>query len=291
MNRRDMLYALGAGLLAGALPRLAIARTDARRTLIGAAWRGPRESDPHFAGALAADWEARTLSIHWSVPLPSRPHGLLVEEDGGLLVCSFRPGEWLLRCDAEGRVMRRLDMAAESPLRNSGHAVLSASGEAYLVTEVDPRSGGGRIAVRDRRTLAKLADWDSHGIEPHQLLLDGDGKLIIANGGITRDAGGKAIDKHRMASSLVRLDGKSGALLGRWTLDDPRTTPPPSGPPRRSSPSSTASGSPPRRAPRRATATAATSPRPTTAASRSPATASTARSSGCRRHRRRSPPS
>ena len=29
--------------------------------------------------------------------------------------------------------------------------------------------------MRDRRTLSKIAEWDTHGLDPHQLLLDGHG--------------------------------------------------------------------------------------------------------------------
>ena len=80
----------------------------------------------------------------------------------------------------------------------------------------------GRIGVRDAKTLQRLDTWDSHGIEPHQLLVDRQGALMIANGGIPRTLADKKFDLERMESSLVRLDGRSGKLLRRWQLADPR---------------------------------------------------------------------
>jgi hypothetical protein len=105
MKRRRFLLAVGA---LAVLPRLALAAGEARQAVLGAAWRGPNKSDPYFAGALVADWEARRLDIRYAVPLPTRPHGLLAEADGGLLVVGVRPGTWLLRCDGRGEVMQQL---------------------------------------------------------------------------------------------------------------------------------------------------------------------------------------
>jgi hypothetical protein len=76
--------------------------------------------------------------------------------------------------------------------------------------------------VRDRQSLRKLAEFDTHGIDPHQLLLDREGHLIVANGGVPRTPADKKLDLHRMDSSLVRLDAGNGTLLRQWRLDDPR---------------------------------------------------------------------
>lgn len=220
MKRRQFLLAAGA---LAALPRLALAASDARRAIIGAAWRGPNKSDPYFAGALVADWETRTLEIRYAVPLPTRPHGLLAEADGGLLVIGVRPGTWLLRCDGKGDVTQQLRVDEEgTTARLNGHAVVAASGDVLYTTETDLKTGRGRIGVRDRRTLRKLAEFDTHGIDPHQLLLDREGHLIVANGGVPRTPADKKFDLHRMDSSLVRLDATNGTLLRQWRLDDPR---------------------------------------------------------------------
>ena len=220
MKRRQFLLAAGA---LAALPRLALSAAEARRAIIGAAWRGPHKSDPYFAGALVADWETRKLEIRYAVPLPTRPHGLLTEADGGLLVVGVRPGTWLLRCDGKGEVTQQVRVDEESATaRLNGHVVVAAKSDVLYTTETDQKTGRGKIGVRDRQTLRKLAEFDTHGIDPHQLLLDREGHLIVANGGVPRTPADKKLDLHRMDSSLVRLDAGNGTLLRQWRLDDPR---------------------------------------------------------------------
>lgn len=191
-------------------------------TRIGASWRGPQAGDPHFAGILEADWDRKSLRILWAQALPTRAHGLLAQADGSLLITGVRPGTWLMRCDTEGRVAQRLQLTDESPnVRLSGHADAPPQGDWLYTTETDYKSGRGRIGVRDRLTLQKLDEWDSHGIEPHQLVLDQHGHLMVANGGVPRTLDDRKVNLDRMDSSLVRLDGRSGRLLRQWKLDDP----------------------------------------------------------------------
>jgi len=190
-------------------------------TLIGAAWRGPNTGDTHYAGVLAADWEKKTLEIRYAVALPTRPHGLVPEAGGGLLVNGVRPGTWLMRCDGSGKVTQQVDVEQESTnVRLSGH--IAVGRELLYTTEIDYNNDQGRIGVRDRRSLKKLDEWASGGIEPHQALIDEAGHLVVANGGVPRTLADKKFDLQRMDSSLVRLDGRSGSVLGQWKLDDPR---------------------------------------------------------------------
>lgn len=217
MQRRDLLRALAGGAL------LPAARAGVRVQRLGAAWRGASDDSPHQVGILEVDWERRTLRIAGAATVPSRPHGLLPEPGGGLVAVALRPGRWLLRLDAEGRVATRLDIADESPARRfDGHVIASADGRVLYTTETDTGSGAGRIGVRDAASFRKLDDWASHGLEPHQLLPDGDAAIVVANGGIRRGPGDRKLDLDRMDSSLVRLDARSGALRGRWTLPDAR---------------------------------------------------------------------
>lgn len=194
-----------------------------QRASIAAAWRGPNPGDAYYAGVLVADWAQKKMLISHAVPLPTRPHGLLPEADGSLLVIGVRPGAWLMRCDGAGQVMQQINLADEkSGARLNGHAIISQRGDVINTTETDIATGRGRIGVRDRRSLKKIDEWDSQGLEPHQLLLDDDGHLMIANGGILRTPADKKYDLHRMESSLVRLDGQSGRLLRQWRPDDRR---------------------------------------------------------------------
>jgi len=225
MRRRELLSWMGA---LAPLPALATSPslptiTPSTPVRLAACWRGPRADSPHEVGVLEADWNSTQLRLQHRLTLPGRAHGLSVEPDGGLLVVAARPGDWLLRCDAQGRLQQRhpLDDDAAST-RLNGHATGLPDGDVIYTAETDVRSGRGRIGVRDRQSLRKLDEWDSHGLEPHQLLMDHEGRLMVANGGIPRTADDRKHDLHRMESSLVRLDARSGALLGRWTLPDPR---------------------------------------------------------------------
>lgn len=205
--------------------RLAAAATEQvpEGASIAAAWRGPNAEDPYFAGILRADWVRKKLDIQHAIALPTRPHGLTPEADGSLLVVGVRPGGWLLRCDRHGRLMQQVNLVDEtSTARLNGHVVPGSCGDVIYTTETDSTSGRGLIGVRDRKSLKKLDEWDSHGLEPHQLLLDNAGNLMIANGGIPRSATDKKYDLHRMVSSLVRLDGQNGRLLQQWQLTDRR---------------------------------------------------------------------
>lgn len=190
---------------------------------IAAAWRGPNSGDTYYAGVMAADWARKKLEIRHAVALPTRPHGLTPEADGSLLVTGVRPGGWLMRIGPDGQVAQQIDIAGESSAaRLNGHVVVSPRGDVIYTTETDSKTGRGLIGVRDRKSLKKLAEWQSHGQEPHQLLVDDAGHLMVANGGIPRTAADKKYDLHRMDASLVRLDGQSGRLLRQWTLDDRR---------------------------------------------------------------------
>lgn len=219
MNRRDFLKLTGAAsLLAGS--QTLLATSDASGVLIAAAWRGPSPTDPYFAGVLVADWASKKIAIRHALQLPTRPHGLLPAADGSILVVGVRPATWMLRIDSDGKLVQQVNETGD--LRFNGHAIVSPAGDLVYTTETDFATGRGRIGVRDAKTLQRLETWDSHGIEPHQLLVDRQGALMIANGGIPRTLADKKFNLQRMESSLVRLDGRSGKLLRRWQLDDPR---------------------------------------------------------------------
>lgn len=221
MHRRTFVAGAFAGF--GLLPGAGLASDGLSRAVIGAAWRGPNEGDAHHAGALEVDWKRRAVRILWSEPLPTRPHGLAPQADGGLLVIGVRPGTWLARYDREGRLERRVRVNDEpGAARLNGHSVASADGRLLFTTETDQRTGRGRIGVRDRETLRKIDEWDSLGLEPHQLVLDASGDLLVANGGIPRTAGDRKHSLERMDASLVRLEARSGRATGHWRLDDPR---------------------------------------------------------------------
>ena len=193
-----------AGAVASAHPRFAAAWDDA--------------ADVHHVGLLQMRDDA--LQIVTAVEVPSRAHGLLVEPAGTLLAVARRPGDWLLRWNPAGGAPRWF--WNEPDRRYTGH--LLRAGPWLYSAETDQESGAGLVVCRDAATFAVQAEWATHGIDPHQFILDADGSLLVANGGVPTLAETGRVPRHleRMDPSLVRLDRRSGALLGQWRLTDPR---------------------------------------------------------------------
>jgi len=174
-------------------------------------------------GIIEIDWQASRARVQAELAVPGRAHGLLAMPDGGFLAVANRPGRWLLRCDEAGRLLQRLEIDNEQPARTfNGHVESSADAAWLYTTETDPATGAGWLSMRDARTLVRVAQFESAGIDPHQVLRAPDGALMVANGGIVRDAQGRKIELDHMAPSLVRLDPRSGTLLGQWKLVDAR---------------------------------------------------------------------
>ncbi|MFM2406588.1 MAG: hypothetical protein RL223_4468 [Pseudomonadota bacterium] len=169
--------------------------------------------------------EAR-LDLLQARDLPDRAHGLQAGADGSVLVVANRPGRWLARLDGQGgHRLHRLEAAGERRTLN-GH-VLSAPDGRLWTSETDPRDGRGWIGVRDAQTLELRASWplddgraDGPGIDPHQMVCDAQGDLLVAVGGIPRWPDGRRRDAEPLSPGLWRLDGRDGRVLGRWSLAD-----------------------------------------------------------------------
>lgn len=214
MQRRRFLQGT---LLCLAAPSFAATNTAPRFV---AAWDD--DAGAHHLGLLAARGAA--LQVVRSIELPTRAHGLLHEPGGTVLAAARRPGEWLLRWSPVSGSAQWHWSTPER--RHTGHLLRSADGHTLWSAETDTGgdAGAGLISVRDARSFALQAEWPTHGIDPHQFLLDADGTLLVANGGVpTRPETGRAkVDLDRMDPSLVRLDAATGALRGQWRLGDPR---------------------------------------------------------------------
>jgi hypothetical protein len=167
---------------------------------------------------------AEALRVVRAIETPTRAHGILCEPAGTVLAVSRRPGDWLLRWAPRQPDSQAQWLWSAPDRRYSGHAALDAGGGLLFTSEADLERGSGLIAVRDVRTLETIDEWPAHGIDAHEVLVDADGSLLVANGGVpTRPETGRAkLDRAAMDSSLTRLDSRSGALLGQWRLADPR---------------------------------------------------------------------
>jgi hypothetical protein len=205
MRRRALLLQ---ALCVGAWP--AWAHGGAR---LAAAWDDASGSHVGVLRRHGDGWRAaRALDV------PTRAHGLVAEPGGTVLAVARRPGDWLLRFDAASGRARAWHWI-EPERRFTGHAVIDG---AWLYTgETDLASGAGFIGARDARTLRRIAEWPTHGIDPHALLLDGDA-LWVANGGVPSapESGRARVPGARIDSSLVRLSTRDGTLRGQWRVDD-----------------------------------------------------------------------
>jgi hypothetical protein len=234
MKRRTALLGAATAALPLLAPRAwaqAAASADAEPVQrLATAWRlGPaapagQPETGHHVGILEVDWPAAEVRMRAAQSVPSRAHAVLAMPDGGFVAVAFRPGRWLLRCDAGGAVVSRRSMDDEQPAQRTfnGHVIASADGQWLFTTETDPRSGLGWVSVRDSRTLARVAQFETGGHDPHDLLLAADGSLLVANGGIVRDDKARKIEPERINPALVQLHPASGHALGRWQLEDRR---------------------------------------------------------------------
>ena len=215
------LAALGCGLgggLSGGLGFASLVHASVHPTSgtvrLAAAWQ---RGSAHQIGILNT---SDSLTIAAAIDVPTRAHALLQLSNQTLLAVARRPGHWLLRWSEQGEALAWKWI--EPGRAFTGHAV--SDGQRLYVAETNLETGAGLIGVRDLTTLEKLAEWPTHGIDPHQIVFDAEGHLMVANGGVpTRPETGRAkLDLSRMDSSLVRLHSQTGALLEQWRLADPR---------------------------------------------------------------------
>lgn len=194
-------------------------------TRVATAWRQTLPDGTHqdHVGVLRLDWANRRVVAESSQAVRKRAHGLLADPSGGFLAVDSRPGDTLMRFDAAGQLAQTVSLADELPRRTlGGHISLSADGVWAYTAETDAATGQGWLSVRDARTLKRETAWPTGGLDPHHHLLTPDGHLVIANGGIPRDAQGSKRDLDRMDPSLALMDTRSGQLLNQWRLSDPR---------------------------------------------------------------------
>jgi hypothetical protein len=218
------LASLGAWALA---PEAAQAAAAGRAVRFAAAWE--QQGRFHIGLLCTKKGAGQALQVHASLEVPTRAHGLCVLPGGAVLATARRPGDWLVRWQpGQGSEPQWLWQTGERSF--NGHVLASPDGRQFCTTETDTETGASWVAVRDARSLEKAAEWPTHGIDAHELVWDPLGQretstLIVANGGVPTapETGRAKRDLHAMDPSLVRLDARTGRLLGQWRLTaDPR---------------------------------------------------------------------
>jgi uncharacterized protein len=160
--------------------------------------------------------------VDFDLDLADRGHGLAVRPGCSEAICfARRPGRFALVVDTlAGAVVTEIPVALERHF--SGHGLFVRGGDLLLATENDETKRQGVIGIYDARAnYARLGEFPTFGIGPHDLALLPDGRtLVVANGGIDKrhdDIGG--IELADIRSDLVYLDWQSERLVERVTLD------------------------------------------------------------------------
>ncbi|MDX2288859.1 MAG: DUF1513 domain-containing protein [Hyphomicrobiaceae bacterium] len=160
--------------------------------------------------------------ISRTIPLAARGHDITVSSDGRLAVAfARRPGTFAVAFDPQAATPPTV-FAAPEDRHFYGHGVLSPDGRLLYATENDFDAVRGVLGIYDvGASFRRIGEIDTHGVEPHDLLLLSDGRtLCVANGGIeTHPSTGRAkLNLDTMAPSLVFLDRETGDLLARHAL-------------------------------------------------------------------------
>ncbi|MHA3915339.1 DUF1513 domain-containing protein [Halovulum sp. GXIMD14793] len=155
------------------------------------------------------------------LPLPGRGHAASAHPTRPEAVAfARRPGRFALVIDcANGREVARL--TAPDGRHFYGHGTFSADGTLLFTSENDYEAARGVIGVWDRAAgYARIDEFASGGIGPHDILLMPDGQtLAVANGGIEThpEAGRTKLNIPTMAPNLAFLS-LSGHLQDKVEL-------------------------------------------------------------------------
>jgi hypothetical protein len=207
IDRRSLL--LGAALTLCARSR-AVAGVDAGEAVGDAALVSAcRRADGAYALVLLS-LDGRIVR---EIALSDRGHDIAVDRGRGLAVAfSRRPGTFAVAFSTAAGGDGPVVFAAAGERTFSGHGVFAHDGRLLYATENDDSTGAGLIGIYDTATWRRLGEMGTHGIDPHEAILLGDGRtLAVANGGIEM-SGREKLNIAAMQPSLVFLDVASGEM-------------------------------------------------------------------------------
>lgn len=162
-----------------------------------------------------------TGEVMLDVALAQRGHSFAIHPRHAEIVApARRPGRVMHVIDAAtGRVTTTI--ASPEGRHFCGHAAFSTDGTRLFATETDYVAGRGIVGVYDtRHGYARVAEYASHGLDPHDIRLLAGGVLVVANGGILThpDAPNANLDPAGMDPSLAYLAESDGRLLEQVRL-------------------------------------------------------------------------
>lgn len=214
IDRRNFIKMAGAAWVAtlGARGAFALERADA---VFASAFMAPDGSFGVATLTEAGEIVERTA-------LPARAHGMAYSAASRRTVAfARRPGTYAMILASDGSAEPVVIAAAEGR-HFYGHGCFSADGRLLYATENDFAANRGMIGIYDgSRRFARIGEFPTYGIGPHDMTLSADGRMLaIANGGIEThpDFGRTKLNLDHMEPSLTLVDTVTGALIQKHTL-------------------------------------------------------------------------
>ncbi|MCX7305609.1 MAG: DUF1513 domain-containing protein [Hyphomicrobiales bacterium] len=214
IDRRDFLTAAGAVYLSSLAPA-ALAATLETDAVFATAYQ---RRDGAYGAAILSE-AGQILRV---VELPDRGHDITFDPvSGRSVVFARQPGTFFVVFDHAGK-MQPVTVQSVAGRHFFGHGVFSSDGALLYATENDFDNAAGMIGVYDAGAgFARLGEFPTHGVGPHELLLLGDGRTIaVANGGIEThpDFGRAKLNLPTMKPSYALVDRMTGDLIEKHEL-------------------------------------------------------------------------
>jgi hypothetical protein len=214
IDRRDFVRAAGATFLSSLAPA-ALADTLAADAVFATAYQ---RRDGAYGAAILSE----AGKILHTIDLPDRGHDITFDRvSGRSVVFARQPGTFFVAFDHAGRTPP-VTMQSVAGRHFFGHGVFSPDGKLLYATENDFDNAAGMVGVYDARNgFARIGEFPTYGVGPHELLLLGDGRTIaVANGGIEThpDFGRAKLNLPTMKPSYVLVDCVTGDLIEKHEL-------------------------------------------------------------------------
>jgi hypothetical protein len=214
IDRRDFLQAAGATFLSSLAPG-AFADTLAADAVFATAYR---RRDGAYGAAILSE----AGKVLHTVDLPDRGHDITFDPvSGRSVVFARQPGTFFVAFDLAGRTPP-VTVQSVAGRHFFGHGVFSPDGALLYATENDFDNAAGMVGIYDARSgFARIGEFPTYGVGPHELLLLADGRTIaVANGGIEThpDFGRAKLNLPTMKPSYILVDRLTGDLSEKHEL-------------------------------------------------------------------------
>ncbi|WP_374383437.1 DUF1513 domain-containing protein [Dongia sp.] len=174
---------------------------------------GDNAGGTHRFAAMAFDSGGRLL---WRRDIDFRAHDVIAHTaTRRCAIIGRKPGPIALMVDLVTGELK-FDLVPLANCSFDGHAIFSADGSRLFTTQSEGREQSGRIVGYDLANGTIVSVFNSHGIEPHELLWSpARDRIVVGNGGILDRNATDPID-----SCLVWIDAATGALVRKIVLGE-----------------------------------------------------------------------